>query len=100
MPEAADNTLGMAIMSAVVQSNGTAFSKAGVGSVAKPDTGSYFLDFVRPVTDCTPMVSATPSAYASWFITLDPPNRIEVNTYDAAGALTDKYFSIIVFCPQ
>lgn len=100
MPEAADETLGMAIMSAVVLANGSVISKSGVVSVARTDAGKYTVDFVRSVVDCAPVATATPGGSASWFIALDPNYRIDIETYDPDGAFADKYFSIIVFCPQ
>src|SRR5688572_4789338 len=57
-PAAADQKLGMALMSAVVASDGTLVAGAGAVSVTRLNAGVYNVAFERSVVGCTFSVTA------------------------------------------
>ncbi len=105
-PEAADKTLGMALMGAVVSSNGSydpGFS-SGVVSTTRLEVGVYRVVFNRSLSGCTP---------ASTAVVTDPPRIVRVDhvattniesdtwmvhTFNLAGAPADGAFAIVNFC--
>ena len=104
-PEAADQTLGMAIMSASVDADGTLLGGAGVTRLVNSG-GSYALDFARSIAGCARVANiGLPTAQVgSGSITTsgdaEIPDRLFVNTRDANGSLAAQPFHLIVFCPK
>ena len=113
---AADDTLGMAMMSASVNFNGTLAHGSGVISTQKTGTGSYTIVFERSIASCTCTATvggndgATSYLY-SYFTTANcpgiskPVDTAEVFTsqYKSVSQtieLTDTDFHLIVFCPK
>jgi hypothetical protein len=109
-PTAADQTLGMALMGALVKYDGTlVLGSGGVVSSSRIQTAVYEIVFDRPVTNC--ILSATsggePSTGTAYVVQPSPrypfgmPNNIRVVMYnaDASGQL-DATFHLMVFCPK
>ncbi len=101
--EAADQTLGMALMSVSVDIGGFVMHRAGVQSVTVVETGIAEVVFERSLTGCTVVASATNanpnSAYGLFDVNARRwgDNIIRVQTYNA-GALTNRPFSVLAFC--
>lgn len=110
-PRVADQTLGVAILSAVVSSDGSlvrgsgALSSSNLGSVGN---GSFEVVFDRSVTDCTYVASTGGTATSG---NPDPgmanvtrragdESAIFVITRDETGTLADLDFHVIVFCSR
>jgi hypothetical protein len=110
-PRAADQTLGMAIMSANVDRSGTLTGGAGVVGALRQANGQYFVAFNRSVEGCTHvgavagdvafvfpgLVAATPKT--------DTFNGrtyygVRVDTSDHDAFITDRPFHLIVFCSR
>ena len=109
-PRAADQTLGMALMSAVFNANTVTLVRGtGAISVERSFVGHYLVTFERDVRDCTFVVSVGDTtshlqrngfANAMPFGNLNPP-AARVHTRDAGGALVDTLpFHLIVFCAR
>jgi hypothetical protein len=102
-PEAADQTLGMAIMAADVDYNAAdLFKSSGVVSAEKLQTGRYRLQFARAIDDCyivaTPYLAGVGSAYAmSW---LQSGTSVDIMTYSDTNISHDSSFHVIAFCPK
>jgi len=100
--------LGMAIMSAVVNADGTLARNAGATSATAFGSGQYEVIFERDVTACTYVatigLSATSGSSSPGFVTVvgraGAPNGIFVTTDDATGASLNLGFHVIVFCNQ
>lgn len=107
-PEAADRTLGFALMSAVVSETGTLLRGSGVKSVKKLEgSGSYEVIFERNVRACTYVASLTDEEFDSTQGgTAGSAPRgtnaagVYVDTRNGAGVFTDLPFSLIVFCAR
>jgi hypothetical protein len=108
-PAAADNTLGMALMHAVVISNGTLARGSGVLSAERNSLGFYFVSFDRSVVNCNH--TATLGAPDATFtvptgqlgVAGRPgfPNGVIVATHTSDGTnYADRSFHLMVFCPQ
>lgn len=104
-PEAADQTLGMAIMSASADADGTLLGSAGVARLEKSGV-VYIVDFARSIVGCARVANiGLPTAQvASGSITTsgdsEVPNRLYVTPREADGTLAAKPFHLIVFCPK
>ena len=101
---APDNTLGMAILSAGIHTNGTPAFGSGLIAWAKDTTtaGHYYLTFNRDISGCAQTV--TPRSYHV-SAHLSPgiePNSIHVYLWLATdtGDAIDAPFHLIVFCNQ
>jgi hypothetical protein len=106
---APDQTLGMAIMSALVEANGTLLSGAGAVSANRSiGTGFYQVFFNRSVLGCDYVATqSNPNINA-----YDPPlatiatapggsaDRVLVVVQDGEGTNVDRTFRMIVFCPK
>jgi hypothetical protein len=111
-PRAADQTLGMALLSASVAGNGTLIRGAGVALVSKTGTGEYFVTFGRSIANCTCTASPGDSSGQAHFITgmatANCPNgaanqvRIRTANPGVTGGSTpaDISFQLVVFCPK
>ena len=104
---AADNTLGVALLSASVDANGALVRGSGVTNTSRITTGRYQVTFNRDVTQCTYSATvgvATGAFTLPDFIQATPkpdiPNAVLVETDDKTGALNDDPFHLLVFCPQ
>jgi hypothetical protein len=101
---APDQTHGMALMSAVVEANGTLISGTGVKNVTHTGLGGYLVQFDRSVTGCTPVASPLANFYDN-FVTVKhiptpTPDTFQVLTGEVLGNGEDTRFSLIVFCGQ
>ena len=105
-PEAADLTLGVAELFAVVHGNGTLIRGAGAVSSTRFGTGQYQAVFTRNVRNCAYVGSISEPTN-----TLIPPAGqiavtgrsgndagIFVQTRDGAGAAADRTFMVKVSC--
>ena len=105
-PTAADNTLGMALMSAVVSSNGTLVRGSGSTAATRTGPANYYVTFERSVRDCaiTASVGRTtaPGGYfygtASANYDAGSPNVMYVLTRTPEGVGADNDFHLLVFC--
>jgi hypothetical protein len=117
---AADDTLGMALMSASVKADGTLHHGSGVVSVTKPamTSGEYHVKFERSIATCTCVanlggVDGNGSYFVSWHINANCPPFINATPTDPTLALVatsrdlqsqynqeDADFHLIVFCPR
>jgi hypothetical protein len=103
---APDQTLGAALMSAVVDADGTLVRGGGATSVMRVANGTYVVTFSRSVVECTYVASLgltgtnniPPSGSAS--VVARVPNIVLVVTTDSTGSNVDTAFHLIVFCTQ
>lgn len=101
--EAADQTLGMALMSASVDTGGVVLHASGIASVTPLQTGVAEVVFERGLNGCDVVASAmnanSSSAYGVYTVTARrwSPTSILVQTY-SAGVLTNRPFAVIAFC--
>jgi len=105
---APDQTLGMAIMSALVKADGTLLGGAGATSSSQHQTGRYRVFFNRSVLGCDYV--ATQSHSNS--LTHNPPvatiatapgdsaNSVWVVVHDGSGTDVNRIFRMIVFCAK
>ena len=100
---APDDTLGMAILAARVNSDGTLASGSGATGAFKDSPGSYRVDFDRDVSGC--YFSANNSGYSAsplYAVTLPFPavaNRVWVLLYNNDG-FADGSFYLLVYCAR
>jgi hypothetical protein len=96
---AADGKLGMALMSAVVASDGTLTRGAGVTQSSRIAPGNYKVIFERDVSTCTfavTSVDTTPVSAAA-----QPAfGGVGVVLAGSSGGPIDAPFNLIVFCAQ
>jgi hypothetical protein len=108
---APDNTLGMALMSAVVNANGTLDRGSGVASslrLGAAGSGTYEVLFDREVSTCTFVASLGNSTFTTFLGEVSAVRRsgagkengVYVETNNSAGASADKPFHLIVFCAK
>ena len=98
---APDQTLGMALMSAVVEANGTLISGTGVKNVTRTGLGGYLVQFDRSVVGCTPVAGLLANFYDNFVaVNHNPttPDTFQVLTGEVFGSGEDTRFSLIVFC--
>jgi hypothetical protein len=103
--EAADGTLGMALLSAVVSATGTLARGAGTTSAGKtPGTGNFEVIFDRDVTNCTFVTSVggtttdVPNGAATATRRSAKANGVFIQTRDLNDNVADKPFHLVVFC--
>ena len=107
-PAAADQKLGMAIMSAVVSISGVLVRGAGAVSSARQSVGVFFVTFERSIRDCSfnatgGTTDATPSGTVAYFVGFyaDDPKQIKVVGLNPITLNElDGPFHLLVFCPQ
>jgi len=98
---AADNTLGMALLGAVVNGDGTLHHGAGVVSTSRPNKGTYEVTFNRDITACFATASAQGFAiYASIFVPTTNTLRVFLSTQSTLAVEWDGLFHVTVFCPR
>ena len=98
-PQAADNTLGMALMGAVINSDGTFANGSGVTSSQRFTTGGYQVIFERNIADCNYATAVVGLSFVYVRIVVHSGNQLQFNTNNIDGsALTDTTFSVTVFC--
>ncbi len=108
---APDGTLGMAIMAAGVEANGTLNRGSGAVSSIRDGaagTGRYLVHFDRDILDCHyygTIGEPTQGGFAfSGFITVNidefTSNGLFIQTANFNGALADKAFHVMVFCQK
>jgi hypothetical protein len=100
---APDDTFGMAMLAARVNSDGTLASGSGATAAFKTSPGSYRVDFDRDVSGC--YYSANNSGYNAsplYAVTLPAdgfPNRIWVLLFNNDG-FADGSFYLLVYCAR
>lgn len=111
-PPAADpravGGLGTAVLSAVVNANGTLARGSGASSVVKVSVGNYRVLFGRNVRSCTYVASIGLSGAVGTELdgVIDvvgdnlSVNGVFVDTSDVNGGQADRGFHLIVFCNQ
>ena len=117
---AADDTLGVSIMSASVKSDGTLHHGSGVVSVTKTpmSMGTYHVTFERDITTCTCVanlggVDGTTTYALTWHVNANCPPFIAGSPTDPTLALVsttrdlgntyqqaDASFHLLMFCPK
>jgi hypothetical protein len=112
-PQAADQTLGMALLSAAVRTDGTLMRGAGVTSVVREAVGLYTVTFNRSLTACM-CVASIGSFFDNDIVGPSPNNNATATCPTANGNATasvrtgnanantqnDLPFHLIVFCPK
>lgn len=106
--EAADQTLGMAILSASVAGDGSRVRDAGVTVVERVSLGTFRVTFERSIATCTCTANAGANSldaalYGVTAVANCPyydAASARINTTGAAGALVDAPFHVLVFCPK
>jgi hypothetical protein len=106
-PAAADQTLGMALMSATVDADATLIRGSGaVGSITTGNPGDFVVTFNRDVRDCTYVASVggsiSPVAHTANVAASAPgvssgPNTVRMTTSNN-GTYANYPFHLIVFC--
>jgi hypothetical protein len=105
-PRVPTGGLGTAVLSAVVNADGTLARGSGVTTVDKYGTGNYGVKFRRNVRNCAYVASIGLSgssgteSNASIDVVGDnaSANGVFVDTEDFAGTQADRGFHLIVFC--
>ena len=108
-PEAADQTLGMAVMSIAVLSGCSTFRGAGATGASKQADGICHVSFSRNIRDCV-LVSSI-GAFGSTVGTLGSTqmdyiagaandNTVRIETFNTSGTLVDTSFHVLAFCAQ
>jgi hypothetical protein len=96
---AADGKLGMALMSAVVASDGTLTRGAGVTQSSRVSTGNYKVIFGRDVSTCTFAVTSVNTLPVS--AAAQPGfGGVGVALAGSDGGAVNAPFNLIVFCAQ
>jgi hypothetical protein len=104
---AADNTLGVAVMSAVVGSDGV-WARGTIGtSSLKTAGGTYTVQFPRDVSACAYVATLgdtstalPPTGSALVSRSGSSSSTVFVETLNTAGSLADAPFHLVVFCDQ
>jgi hypothetical protein len=104
---AADNTLGMALLSASVNSDGTLARGVATGA-NKLGTGLYEVIFDRDLTTCSytvsPGIAANGGSLLATFSQAEGragnADGVFVELQNQAGNTVDAPFHLIVFCPK
>ena len=102
-PRAADKTLGVALLGAFVNANGTLARGSGVASSSRPVAGLYVVNFDRDITNCmysvVSMSSGTPAALIR--VVSTNGNQLQFNANKLSdGNLSDSPFSTTVYCAK
>ena len=98
-PQAADKTLGAAIMSAFVGSNGVAAHMSGVTATERVDTGRYRITFARDISYVDCAFSVTPLAGTANTVNIVGGRTLYVYIFNILdGSYYSADFSIIAFC--
>jgi len=104
---APDQTLGMALMSALVNSNGTLLGGAGATSSNQHSTGRYRVFFNRSVLGCGYVATRShffPNAHMDPATISTAPgdsaSSVWVVVQEADGTYVDRIFGMIVFCVE
>jgi hypothetical protein len=103
-PQAADQTFGMALLSATVGSNGVLIHGAGALSSQRNVVGDYYIDFVRSIVNCTIIAGVSHPGggmirgFASASRLPATNNRAWVVTSLYTGVQTDLPFAVTVLC--
>jgi hypothetical protein len=100
---APDQTLGMAVLGAVLNSGGSIIGQfsSGAVSAAKIATGVYTVTFNRSLSGCTPMVAAfTPNRTATFEGPSPDGDSWTVRTRDLDGFPADSQITILNFCSR
>jgi hypothetical protein len=109
--QAADQTLGMAIMSAHVDYYGILKGGAGAVGASKQTNGQYFVAFNRSVEGCTYIGAVSGPTAANYIGFAIPVGKVgtfngaahygvQVDTSDHNTLITDRPFHLLVFCAQ
>ncbi|MEJ8570517.1 hypothetical protein [Microbaculum marinum] len=106
-PEAADQTLGMALMSANVSYGCNHGYGSGLIGLNSPGAGACVVTFDRDIRRCTAVASLGLSLMASTapgsilaYVSADHGDAVIVETRDVNGDYADYAFSALVFCAQ
>ena len=101
---APDQTLGMALLSAEVDSNGTLTTAgSGASSATQLETGHYEVHFVRNIEGCIPVVTPRTNgsaAISSFAIQNGVFDGFQVKTRGNDGNPANRPFFIIVLCSR
>ena len=100
-PQAADKAHGMAMMSAVIDSDGTLREPAGaLGVDLQAGSKIYIVTFARPLAGCVSMASPlSPGVFTATSVNRSA-NTVHVGFLSAAGSSTQSAFELFVFCPR
>lgn len=105
-PEAADMTLGMALMWARLNSSGALPGGAGGINTLRDGTGVYRVFFARPIVPSDravivslSTVSSASIAKATWLSSADD-NDVIIRAFNTAGAPTDGDPFLLVYCTR
>jgi hypothetical protein len=97
---APDNTLGTAMLGALVKDDGTLLHGTGVTGVVHTTTGGYKVTFDRDITDCTFATTPVGSSVVIRAVSFVGSNlQFNMNRV-SDGIAFDSTFSLVVFCPK
>ena len=105
-PAAADQTLGMAMMSAVVRADGTLVRGTGAISSTLSSPGRYLVSFERSISDCTITVTAGDAGAGTTLIYFYTGRHLDVKAVTVGGvnpinfASVNGSFHLLAFCHQ
>ena len=100
--EAADKSLGMAIMTAVVDEEGNLIRGHGAtGSAYNATSKFYIVTFARPVTRCVSLATTYNTNFAnSTPVDFPTPSSVRVEIYRTSGGITSQGFQLLVYCAE
>lgn len=99
VPEAADQTLGAAIMTAVVGQNGAAAHMSGVTATEQVGTGRYRVTFARDISYADCAFAVTPLAGTANTVNIENGRTLNVYIFNILdGSYYSADFSIIAVC--
>jgi hypothetical protein len=97
---AADQTLGMAILSAFVLDGGTLIRGAGALSATYDGSGKHTVKFNRPLAGCVATASSSFGGVIASSLVDEGGDTVRVDIYSHAGNTGEASFQVIVFCPR
>jgi hypothetical protein len=98
-----DDTLGVALMSAIVDSQGHLLSGSGATAAARTSQGQYTVTFVRDVSACTFAATSTFQGEMIGASAGSSANVAMVYSMSPSGggsSVSDSGFNLVVFCAQ
>jgi hypothetical protein len=97
---APDNTLGTALLGAIIDGDGTIEQSSGLVSITKAGTGLYDLTFNRDVSICFGSVTPVFNGITTAIFINPGQSLMRVYTRQTNGSSVDSNFHILFFCPR
>jgi hypothetical protein len=97
-PQAPDQTLGAALMSASVGANGVLIRGSGVVTSSSPSSATYDVTFVRNIEGCVAVANSSGARFARVVSYTGAVIRVRVT--DGQNSNSANPFTMLVFCTQ